>query len=161
MNAGILPMLLVGTAVGLVLTLVRSWQIALAGAAAFAFSAVLTSATAYPEEADSFVHLGVWISVIATAALILVPKDLPVAVPLAVVINAGGWLGALCSLAGAPENLLFAVPLTFFFVPGRWFRYRGYEIALKVLSSWLIAVAALATLVSLVPTPGYQPDHME
>ena len=38
---------------------------------------------------------------------------------------------------------------------------RGWGIAVKVVASWLAAVAILATMLSLVPTPGYMPDHME
>ena len=49
--------------------------------------------------------------------------------------------------------LLFAV--------GRPIVLRGWSIGLKVLASWLAAVAILATMVSLTPTPGYKPDHME
>ena len=38
----------------------------------------------------------------------------------------------------------------------------GMPLPLKVLSSWLIAVVALAATLELLPvTPGYLPDHLD
>ena len=34
-------------------------------------------------------------------------------------------------------------------------------IAVKVAASWMIAISSLALFVSLMPHPGYVPDHME
>jgi hypothetical protein len=55
-----------------------------------------------------------------------------------------------------------ALPWALLVVPAsltvRW----RLPVAIKVVSSWLIAVAALeATLQFLPVTPGYMPDHME
>ena len=39
---------------------------------------------------------------------------------------------------------------------------RGIALVLKVIASWLIAIAVLAALLHILPvTPGYLPDHLE
>jgi hypothetical protein len=47
-------------------------------------------------------------------------------------------------------------------LPAAWIANRRVLIALRVVASWLIAVAMLGALLQLLPvTPGYVPDHME
>jgi len=58
----------------------------------------------------------------------------------------------LCSTGG----LALAV------LPAVWTVDRRVLIALRVVASWLIAVALLGAMLQLIPvTPGYMPDHME
>jgi hypothetical protein len=58
----------------------------------------------------------------------------------------------LCSTAGLALALLPAV----------WIVDRRVLIALRVVASWLIAVAMLGAMLQFLPvTPGYMPDHME
>jgi hypothetical protein len=58
----------------------------------------------------------------------------------------------LCAVAG----LLLAV------LPASLTADRRVLLALKVIGSWLIAVAMLGALLQFLPvTPGYLPDHME
>ena len=41
-------------------------------------------------------------------------------------------------------------------------QFSGFALALKVIASWLIALAVLVSCLSFLPvTPGYQPDHLE
>ena len=41
-------------------------------------------------------------------------------------------------------------------------KFSSLALALKVLASWLIAIAVLVASLSFLPvTPGYQPDHLE
>ncbi len=160
MNGGVLPFLLMGVAVGLALTIVPS-RVAWAGLASFAISALLAMLLSLPERASGVVFAAFWLSTIAAACLVLVPRSISPSVAIVVAINGGAWSGALTTTTGARSTLAFALPFILFFVPGRWFKCGGREIVLKVLASWLIAVSALAALVSLVPTPGYEPDHME
>jgi hypothetical protein len=48
------------------------------------------------------------------------------------------------------------------FLPSVWTANRRVSIALRVVASWLIAVAVLGALLHFLPvTPGYVPDHME
>jgi len=58
----------------------------------------------------------------------------------------------LCSTGG----LALAV------LPAEWTVDRRVLIAVRVVASWLIAVALLGAMLQFIPvTPGYLPDHME
>jgi len=58
----------------------------------------------------------------------------------------------LCAAAG----LLLAL------LPASVIADRRVRLALRVIGSWLIAVAMLGALLQFLPvTPGYLPDHME
>jgi hypothetical protein len=61
-----------------------------------------------------------------------------------------------------PAALLFAATgLALASVPAAW-ADRRVLIALRVVASWLIAVAMLGAMLQFLPvTPGYMPDHME
>ena len=107
------------------------------------------------------IFVGCWLSVIAPAALVHRPLDLPPALFLAAAANSGLWAGAVTAVAGRARDLAIALPLVLLFVVGHTIVRRRWGIGLKVVASWLTAVAILATMVSLTPTPGYQPDHME
>lgn len=77
-------------------------------------------------------------------------------------VNSGIWAGAVISVAGRKSDLLLALPCTLTLLPGAWLVRRGGRIAVKVASSWLIAIAILAATLQFLPvTPGYLPDHME
>jgi hypothetical protein len=160
MNGGMTPFLLMAAAVALALSLVP-WRGALGGLAAFAICTQLAGALPILDGTGGLILGGFWLSTIACAALVLIPRAVPPAVAIVAALNAGTWFGGMASLNGTRLALPLALPLTLFFIPGRWFMYRQQGIVLKVLASWLIAVSALATFVSLVPTPGYVPDHME
>ncbi len=107
------------------------------------------------------IFVGCWLSVIGNALLLLRPERLPPALFFVAAANAGVWAGAVIAVSGARRDLAIALPLVLLFAPGNAIVARGWSIALKVLASWLTAVAILATMVSLTPTPGYKPDHME
>lgn len=107
------------------------------------------------------VFVGCWLSVIATAALVHRPRNLPPALFVAAGVNAGFWAGAVTAVAGKASDLAIALPCVLLLIIGRPIVLRGWGIGVKVLASWLTAVAILATMVSLTPTPGYKPDHME
>jgi hypothetical protein len=47
-------------------------------------------------------------------------------------------------------------------LPAAWIVDRRVLIALRIVASWLIAVAMLGALLQFLPvTPGYMADHME
>jgi hypothetical protein len=57
---------------------------------------------------------------------------------------------------------LKALPCVLIFLPASWVAGRYGSIPVKVVSSWVIAVAVLAAALQLLPvTPGYLPDHLE
>ena len=107
------------------------------------------------------IFVGCWLSVIATAGLVHRPLKLPPAVFLLAAANVGLWAGLVTSVAGKPRDLAIAVPCILLMFVGRPIVVRGWGIGVKVVASWLTAVAILATMVSLTPTPGYVQDHME
>jgi len=66
------------------------------------------------------------------------------------------------SLAGSRLDVLKALPCALIVLPASWVVRRYDSIPVKVVSSWVIAVAVLALTLQLLPvTPGYLPDHLE
>ncbi|MGA7822842.1 MAG: hypothetical protein WCA14_01515 [Steroidobacteraceae bacterium] len=106
--------------------------------------------------------LGCWTSIIASAAIVHGPRALRAKAALALALNAGVWTGAVIALASSKVDLLESLPLALCAWPAAWARRRGQAIVLKVLASWLIAVAVLAATLQFLPvTPGYLPDHVD
>lgn len=160
MNAGVLPMLLLCFTAGLLLSLATQ-RTALLGFAGMVASGLIVSLLTLPADGSEPVFIGAWLSIIVTAALTYLPPRLSGrwAIPLA--INAGAWVGALSSLSGHKRDLLLALPLGLVFILGRWVVARGLGLGVKVVASWMIAIATLSIFVSMTPTPGYAPDHMQ
>lgn len=74
--------------------------------------------------------------------------------------TSGLALGGLVDASGQPW-LAACTVLVALVAPLRRLAHR-VPVALKVLSSWLTAVALLAAFLQFVPlTPGYEPDHLE
>jgi hypothetical protein len=156
-----LPFALLCAATGLALSAVSRPASAWRAFAALVAAALLTGLLSIAEKFETAIFIGLWLSVAATAALTIfssVRQDL-IAVPAA--INAGLWAGALAAVSSTRSGLALALPLGLVFVPGRWLAQKGYGIAVKVVASWIIAIAMLAFFVTLTPTAGYETDHME
>ena len=102
-----------------------------------------------------------WATLILTAAMVHLPGGPGPKLALALGVGAGAAGGAIVSVAGVASDLLKALPWALLCVPGAWLVARGQGIAIKVASSWLIAVAILAAALPITPTPGYEPDHMQ
>ncbi|CAN5715460.1 hypothetical protein BH11PSE1_BH11PSE1_05150 [soil metagenome] len=99
---------------------------------------------------------------VITAATVHLPKGLNGPLALVLSLNAGVWCGAVIAAAGAPLDLAKAAPWVLLAFPGTWVVARGWGVGIKVLASWLVAVAILgAALQTTTPTPGYVADHME
>ena len=107
------------------------------------------------------IFFGCWVSTVVTAALVHWPGRLTGQRPLGLGINAGAWAGATVAIAGTTVDLVRAAPWLALVVPGAWLVATRRGVAVKVVSSWLIAIALLAVVLPIVPTPGYAPDHME
>jgi hypothetical protein len=108
------------------------------------------------------VFLGCWISVIATAASVHLKRGLSRSAAIVLSFNAGMWASAVVSLSGSRVDLLKALPCVLILLPASWVVGRYASIPVKVVSSWVIAVAILGATLQLLPvTPGYLPDHME
>ncbi|MBI3677329.1 MAG: hypothetical protein HY243_12020 [Proteobacteria bacterium] len=108
------------------------------------------------------VFLATWISVAANAASVHLPGGITSRGALALSLNTGIWCGAVIALSGSRLDLVKALPCVFILVPAAWIVRRHTPIIVKVVSSWLIAVAVLAATLQFLPvTPGYMPDHLE
>ena len=160
MNSGILPLLLIFATLGLALALAPQ-RAALISLAAMAVAALAVSLVPFSSAASDAIFRGLWVSVILTAALTYVPRDPANRLLLPAAINAGCWAGAFAGVSAQRANLLAALALSLLFIPARWFTLRGYHVVIKVVASWMIAIASLSMFVSFMPTPGYKPDHME
>ncbi|MEO7365528.1 MAG: hypothetical protein ABIW03_04335 [Sphingomicrobium sp.] len=160
MNGGILPLLLLCATVGLVLARTE-WREAWIGVAALGASALLVSFAVFPSQWQEAIFVGLWLSVIATAVLTYVPRIIARRWAASAAINAGVWAGSLASISGMRSGLLPALLISLILIPGHWVGERISEMPVKVVASWMIAIACLSMFVSLVPTPGYEPDHMQ
>lgn len=161
MNAGILPLLMICAAMGFALYATPFRQ-AWTAFAILAGVALLTSFVAKPPTGwDKPLFLGLWGTTAILAGLVHVPGGLRGVAALVAALVAGMGLGLAATLAGGFRDVLFAIPAALLFLPSAWARKQGYGIAIKVMSSWIIAISLLAAMVSLTPTPGYQQDHME
>lgn len=160
MRGGVLPPALVFAALAFVLAYAPR-GVRLAGVVAAVVAAVAVAQVPIaPRWADA-IFTGCWVSVIVTAASIHLPRRIGPRVALALAVNAGVWAGATVALAGTTLDIAKAAPLLSLVIPAAWLVATQRGIALKVAGSWLIAIAALAAVLPIVPTPGYAPDHME
>jgi len=162
-RGGALPPALLLAALGFCLAFAprAAWSravIAAAVAAGMTFVVLGNGRGAAFEEAA---FLGLWLSIALTSASVHLPQGASTGVAIAVGANAGLWAGAVVAVAGKPVDLLIALPCTLITFIARPLIARGLGIGVKVAASWLIAVAILAALLPLTPTPGYKPDHMD
>ena len=162
MRDAALPAALLCAAVGLALAFGtrRTWAFGLGGLLA---AAVAASALPWPGAWENMLFLGCWISVLLTAATVHLPGGVGPRLAAGLGANAGIWAGALVAIAGDPADLFLALPWSLLCLPAALLQARFRAgVALKVLASWLAAVALLAAALSVSPvTPGYEPDHME
>ena len=160
MNAGILPLLLLGVTLGLALsvapraTALRAWLAAVVAAGVIA----LVGGSA---EHLIVLQLGLLVSIVATAGLVYLPRDWTARALMLVGINAGIWLGLVASAGQMRYILPVALVVALILIPAQEVGIRGAAIAVKVVASWMIAIGVLAICVTMVPTPGYEEDHME
>lgn len=159
-RGGFLPPAILCCALGLLLGFL-GWRKALIGAGVMAATAIAVFAIGPDAAWIEAIFLGCWLSVIGCALLLVRPARLTRKLVFAASLNAGLWVGALCSVAGDVRALGISLPFVLVCIPSSAIVARGWEISVKVVASWLTAVAILATMLSLTPTPGYVPDHME
>lgn len=106
--------------------------------------------------------VGCWLAVIATAASVHLGGGLGRYAALVLSVNAGIWASAVISVSGSRLDVLKALPCLLIVSPASWVVRRYDSVPVKVVSSWVIAVAVLAITLQLLPiTPGYLPDHLE
>ncbi len=107
------------------------------------------------------VFAGCWVSVALTAATVHLRPHRPAWFAPMLAANTGLWAGGVVAISGGALDLARALPASLLVFPAAWLIAHRGEIAVKVVASWLVAVAILAATLPIVPTPGYAPDHME
>ena len=162
MRGALLQPALLALALGLALALApkSAWTrslsawVAVSGALAFA---------PWPRACDEAIFFGGWISVVASAAVVLLLRDIRPAAALALSVNAAFWAGSAIELAGSPLDLFVSLPCVLVVLPAAWVAKRWRSpIVLRTVASWLIVVALLIVSLQFLPvTPGYLPDHLE
>jgi len=161
MRGGVLPPALLFAALGLALAFAparaRAWGLVSLMVTLAALSFVPVS-HGWLETA----FLGCWVSVAVTAAAVHIPQGTRMAGALVLSVNAGIWASVVVALSGTRLDLVEAVPCALLVLPASWLVAKRASIAVKVASSWLIAIAMLAAVLPfLAVTPGYLPDHLE
>ncbi len=161
MRGGALPPALVCGALGLALALAppRTWTPSFV---ALSTTAVVVALTPVPREWLEGVFLAGWLSVIAGAAVVHLPGGLSPRGAFALSLNAGFWSGTEVALTGSRLDLMKALACVLLVLPAAVAISLRAPILVKIVSSWLIAVAVLAATLQVLPvTPGYLPDHLE
>ena len=161
MRGGPLPPILICAALGFVLSFAPR-RMLIPAILLLLCVACAVSAIGAPASRVDLIFYCCWASVVVTSACVHLPRRVPAPLALILAINAGIWAGAVTSAAGSRLDLAMALPFALICVPGQWLVATGRSIAIKVMASWLIAVAVLAAFIPITtPTPGYVPDHME
>jgi hypothetical protein len=105
---------------------------------------------------------GTWASLIAAAGAVYFPRIAQHSrwVCPAFALNAGGWAGLLAVHEPGGSGVVAVLPALLLAIPAVLLVERGWGIALRVATSWLLAVALLVgSIPYLVDHPGYVPDH--
>ena len=161
MRGGALPPALLIAAFALALAFAPR-KIFVTAMIAMAIPAVLISFVPVGHQWADPLFFGCWVSVLACALVVHLPGGVGPRLAIVLALDAGFWAGAVIAVAGKPPDLLIALPCVLLAFPGAWLVAKKWQIAVKVLASWLIAVALLVgTLQITTPTPGYVPDHMD
>jgi hypothetical protein len=161
MRSGTIPAALLFLALGLALAIAPRHARAPSVLVLFAGSAAFTCVS-LPRGWLDVVFLGCLISVIGTAASVLLVGRIAAGSALVLSLNAGMWAGAVIAVSGSSLDLMKALPCLSIVAPASWLVRRQASVPVKVVSSWLVAVAVLAVTLYLLPvSAGYLPDHME
>lgn len=160
MRDGALPAIALCLALGLALSH-SSWRAWLTSGAALTVAAVTTSVFAVPLEWQQLVVLGCWAGCLLCCGAVYLGRPASPLVAGLVAAAAGMLIGALTSEIGQARTLVLALPWLAVFVPGAWLVRQRYAIVVKVLTSWLLAVAILSAGLTVVAGPTAGADHLE
>lgn len=123
-------------------------------------TALLTASLDVPDSWLPAAATACWISILAAAACVHLPRGLNTIVVALLCLSGGVSTGAVAGALGGPLDLWTALPWTLVCLPGAALVARGRGVAIKVVLSWLAAAAVLSLGLNMAPTLGYEPDHM-
>ena len=159
MNGGVIPFVLIAVTTGLMLGLANH-RLALIGSGAYVAASLVAWSLPF-SASEAVLFAGLFVTVLAVGVLVYFPTARSPVWVVALGVNSGLWLGA-CAAATGSLPALATIALTPIAAALAWWSARcDLIIIAKVAASWMIAIASLTLFVSLLPTPGYQPDHME
>jgi len=156
---GVLPALLAGLALGLALAF-GTRRMRLVGLAALTLAAGAARLIVPPIIASETLLLLSSLAILLASGIGLFARPLRLAVVAPLGTFVGGVIGMTASEGNDLSLLGVAVALVLA-TPAAWLALRRERIVLRVAASWLFTVALLVTVIPLVTTPGYAPDHME
>lgn len=159
MRGGFWPPALLCVALAFTLAFVRP-RLRMAAIIVVAVIAAASSRISFADHWVEMIFAATWVSVVVAALVVHSPRK-PEALMLVTAGNTGFWAGAVTAIAGTPQDLVRALPLVLLAYPGAWLVAHHGGIAIKVVASWLVAVAILVAALPMVPTPGYAQDHVE
>lgn len=159
MRSGALAAALLCAALGLALSFAPRRAVVFA-LAAFVVAALL-SLSLTPAGWVETAFIGCWISLVVLAACLYLPKGIDQRLAVLLGLNVGVWAGAVTATAAKPVDLALAAPWVLLALPGAALVAPRLPIVIRVLGSWLVAVAILAVSLPVASTPSYEPDHME
>ena len=160
MRGGGLPPALLSAALGLALAYAPP-RARYAGVLVLCIAAPLVALVSLSPAWEEPVFLSCWAGVIMAAVTVHLPRGLNSSAALGLALASGIVAGAVIAIGGSGPALLIALPWVLVTVPAAWLIAHGRGIAVKIVSSWLIAIALLSAALPLTPTPGYEPDHLE
>ncbi|MGI4877288.1 MAG: hypothetical protein ACRYG4_07360 [Janthinobacterium lividum] len=126
-----------------------------------AIGAVFVALSPMPKTWTGAVFVVCWATTIVAAASVHLPRGLSERLALLLALTCGLVAGATIAVAGTRLDLARGLPVALLAWPARWMISHKGSIAIKVVASWLVAVAILVGTLPIVPTPGYVADHME
>ncbi|HEV2080063.1 MAG TPA: hypothetical protein VGR19_09255 [Allosphingosinicella sp.] len=151
------PLIMLTSAAGLVL--LKAPRNARLLSLSLLWSSAAMSFALTPSRAELPTDQMLWGLVIITAAVAYFPEAVAMKLAPTVCSAAGLVCGAAIKAAGIPPHLLIlAGAATALLASTR--RWPLVDWGVKVVCSWLIAVAVLAVALPLITTPGYERDHM-
>ncbi|HEY6941470.1 hypothetical protein [Dokdonella sp.] len=159
MNAVALPLVLLGLATGVAIAPAARSTRAI-GFVAFALLAGIVARLASPIPLDAALR-GSWIVIGLCAGAIHLPRTSG-RLALVFACASGGCAGMLAaSSAALPEGYVLP-PAIAALALASWCLCHGAHVAVKILASWLVAIALLMASLHGVPvTPGDRLDHLE
>jgi len=161
MRGGALPPAFLCVSLGLALAPAER-RLGMVGVLVLATTATVIAVVPIPRGWTDTAFLACWLSVALNSAIVHLPRGLGRSGAVVSSLNAGVWTGAMIAPATSRLDLVIALPCCLSMFLAAWICKRHGSIAVKVVSSWLIAIAVLAAALQFLPvTPGYLPDHIE
>lgn len=124
----------------------------------------LVTVALVPTQLFQWAFAGCWLSLIGTSLLVYFPvaQRRFVWVSPVVAINGGLWAGTVIATEATSYDSLIVISVLILFLPARFLISMGWALVVKIITSWLLAVALLVgSIPLLVVHPGYLPDHRE